>query len=148
MFAVGLLIHTQPSFSQTALSSLLAKLESTADAAGVTLDTSQFSVADVAYSFTIAIIAFGFFLAAISVLGLIGVKYGLKPVLIVVSWSFSVCVCLSVSVSLCLCLCLSLSPPPPLCSLSTPATNTHPFYSLWDGYFLVKGVQRSIVSTL
>ena len=100
MFAVGLLIHTQPSFSQTALSSLLAKLESTASQAGVTLDTSQFSVADVAYSFTIAIIAFGFFLAAISVLGLIGVKYGLKPVLIVVSWSFSFCVCLCLSVCL------------------------------------------------
>ena len=107
MFAVGLLIHTQPSFSQTALSSLLAKLESTASQAGVTLDTSQFSVADVAYSFTIAIIAFGLFLAAISVLGLIGVKYGLKPVLIVVSWSFSFCVCLSV------CLSVFLSPPQP-----------------------------------
>lgn len=86
MFIIGLLIHTQPSFSQKALSSLLDKLESTASQAGVTgLDTSQFSVADIAYSFTIAIIAIGLFLAAISVLGLIGVKYSLKPILIVVS---------------------------------------------------------------
>eukprot|EP00745_Piridium_sociabile_P031179 TRINITY_DN51690_c1_g1_i1.p1 TRINITY_DN51690_c1_g1~~TRINITY_DN51690_c1_g1_i1.p1 ORF type:complete len:274 (-),score=63.65 TRINITY_DN51690_c1_g1_i1:193-1014(-) len=83
MFVLGLLIHTQPSFSQKALSSLLDKLKSTAGQAGVTLDTSEFSVAEVAYSFTIAIIVIGLFLAAIAVLGLIGTKYSLKPVLIV-----------------------------------------------------------------
>ncbi|XP_076460834.1 tetraspanin-1-like isoform X2 [Babylonia areolata] len=83
MFIIGLLIHTQPEFSQKALSSLLEKLESTADKAGVDLDTSDFSVADVAYSFTIAIIVIGVFLAAVSLLGIIGVKYSLKPVLIV-----------------------------------------------------------------
>ncbi|KAK7109620.1 tetraspanin-1-like [Littorina saxatilis] len=83
MFAIGLLIHTQPAFSQTALSTVLDKLKSTASTAGVDINTDEFSAADVAYSFTIAIIVVGLFLAAVSVLGLIGVKYSLKPVLIV-----------------------------------------------------------------
>lgn len=83
MFVVGVLIHTEPSLSKDALSSVLKKLENSASTAGVTLDTSEFSAAEVAYSFTIAIICIGLFLAAISVLGLIGVKYSLKPVLVV-----------------------------------------------------------------
>ncbi|XP_076439565.1 uncharacterized protein LOC143279409 [Babylonia areolata] len=83
MFIIGVLIQTQPSLSKDALSGLLSNLEDTASSAGVTLDTSNFSAADLAYSFTIALIVSGLLLAAISLLGLIGTKYSLKPVLIV-----------------------------------------------------------------
>ncbi|KAK7488283.1 hypothetical protein BaRGS_00020442, partial [Batillaria attramentaria] len=83
MFVIGILIHTQPEFSQETLSKLLQQLEQTANSTGVSIDTSAFSVTDVAYSFTIALICFGLFLAAVSVLGLVGVKYSLKPILIV-----------------------------------------------------------------
>lgn len=83
MFIIGLLIHTEPSFSKEALSDLLDQLESSASKAGVTLDTSDFSVADIAYSFTIALMVVGLFLAGISLLGIIAVKYALKPLLIV-----------------------------------------------------------------
>ncbi|KAL8604962.1 hypothetical protein ACOMHN_028590 [Nucella lapillus] len=83
MFIIGLLIHTQPEFSKDSLKSLLGQLESSADKAGVSLDTSDFSVAEVAYSFTIALIVVGLFLAGISILGIIAVKYSLKPLLIV-----------------------------------------------------------------
>lgn len=83
MFTVGLLIYTQPSVSQEALSGLLKNLETSAASAGVTLDTSDFSAADLAFSFVIALIVMGVILGGISLLGLIGTKYSLKPVLIV-----------------------------------------------------------------
>lgn len=83
MFIIGILIHTQPALSRDVLSALLKQLESTAASTGVTIDTSKFSVADVAYSFTTALIAIGLFLSVVSMLGLIGVKYSLKPVLMV-----------------------------------------------------------------
>lgn len=85
MFIVGVLIHTRPELSQDALEGVLDELKANAEKAGVELNTDKFSVADIAYSFTIALICFGLFLCAISVLGLIGVKYSLKPILIVVS---------------------------------------------------------------
>ena len=86
LFIIGVLIHTVPAFSKETISGVLSTLESTATSAGVTLDTSTFSVADIAYSFTIAIICLGILLAGIAVLGNIGLKYGIKIILIVVSF--------------------------------------------------------------
>lgn len=82
MFIIGLLIQTQPSLSKQALSLMLDKLKEVTAQAGVTIDTSSFSVADVAYSFNIALIIVGIFLASVSVLGLIGIKCDVKVLLV------------------------------------------------------------------
>ncbi|KAK7488282.1 hypothetical protein BaRGS_00020441, partial [Batillaria attramentaria] len=83
MFAIGIVIQRDPDFSQKALDDVLNQLQAGATSAGVTLDTSAFSVAELAVTFSIILVVFGIFLAGVAVLGIIGAKCGLKPVLIV-----------------------------------------------------------------
>lgn len=85
MFVIGLVILTEPTFSQKAMPSVKSGLEEAAKRAGITLVTSSFSVASIAFCFSVALIIFGIFLAVVSVLGFIGVSCGFKSVLVVVS---------------------------------------------------------------
>ena len=86
LFIIGVLIHTVPAFSKEIFSGVLSTLELLYAKYGLTLDSSTFTVADIAYGFTIAIICLGILLAGIAVLGNIGLKYGIKIIVIVVSF--------------------------------------------------------------
>ncbi|XP_025096367.1 uncharacterized protein LOC112565232 [Pomacea canaliculata] len=65
------------------IASVKSGLEEAAKRAGITLVTSSFSVASIAFCFSVALIIFGIFLAVVSVLGFIGVSCGFKSALVV-----------------------------------------------------------------
>lgn len=100
MFVIGLVILTEPTFSQTALQSVKSGLEEAAKRAGITLVTSSFSVASIAFCFSVALIIFGIFLAVVSVLGFIGVSCGFKSALVVVSILIIIIVVVAVVIAL------------------------------------------------